>query len=452
MSYNFLTNAAKNRIITELREAFSKIPDFKDIQIINKFPYEERIQEGIIVRNSSASRVALSADNFQGTVTSYVCLAKNANYPGKSIEWVREDDSHLTEWIVKDDFSGQFQIFPQNNKIINVHQNFLKGNKNLSFADSIKDVEVYVNNQKVIPKKVDGLNRQITLYEAPPAYSRVQISYWSRNLVESGVYQVEITEGDPELSKYKFMVDPLLDVNETLIERTQGDETTLILNRTPIYKGSLRLRENSNLLIEDKDYIINEQEGLITLLIPLLTNSKITAFYRVQGLSMGPFEIKCQNIAVNTAIPGIVLAFGRNVSIGDKQFVIVNPSRVNTAREYSGKWDMRISLDVYAKDSHRIEQIIDESTSNLLFYRKEALDSEGIALVDVSFGGESETVFDEGTGDLYYTGTVEYTFLTEWIVHQPLLYSIEDIEIVGEMISDVEPYVPNMIYNYAKIS
>jgi hypothetical protein len=452
MSYNFLTNAAKNRIITELREAFSKLPDFKDIPIINKFPYEERIQEGIIVRNSSASRVALSADNYQGTVTSYVCLAKNSNFPGKSIEWVREDDAHLAEWIVKDDFSGQFQVFPQNNNTIKIYQNFYKGSKNLSFADNVKDVEVFINNQKVIPKKVDGENGIITLFEKPIAYSSVKVSYWVRNLASPGVYQVEITEGDPELNKYKFMVDPLLDVNETLIERTRGDETTLIINKTPIYKGSLRLRENSNLLVEDRDYIVNESEGLITLLIPLLTNSKITAFYRVQGLSMGPFEIKCQNIALNTAIPGVVLAFGRNVSIGDKQFVLINSQRVNTAKEYSGKWDMRIGLEVYAKDSHRIEQIIDESTSNLLFYRKEALDAEGIALVDVSFGGESETVFDEGTGDLYYTGTVEYTFLTEWIVHQPLLYTLEDIEIVGEIVSDVEPYAPNLIYNYAKIS
>jgi hypothetical protein len=452
MSYNFLINAAKNRIITELREAFSKLPDFKDIPIVNKFPYEERIQEGIIVRNSSASRVALSADNYQGIVTSYVCLAKNSNFPGKSIEWVREDDAHLAEWIVREDFSSQFQVFPQDNKTIKIYQNFYKGNKNLSFASNVKDVEVFVNNQKIIPKKVDGDEGTITLFESPAAYSSVQVSYWTRNLASPGVYQIEITEGDPELSSYKFMVDPLLDIQETLIERTRGDETTLIINKAPIYKGSLRLRENSNLLIEDKDYIVNESEGLVTLLVPLLTNSKITAFYRVQGLSTGPFEIKCQNIALNTAIPGVVLAFGRNVSIGDKQFVIINSHRVNTAKEYSGKWDMRIGLEVYAKDSHRIEQIVDESTSNLLFYRKEALDAEGIALVDVSFGGESETIFDEGTGDLYYTGTVEYTFLTEWIVHQPLLYTVDDIEIVGEMVSDVEPYSPNLIYNYAKIS
>ena len=97
MSYNFLVNATKNRVITELRDAFAKIPHFKDLEIVNKFPYEERIQEGIIIRNTSASRMPLSADNFQGTVSSYVTVAKHSNYPSKSIEWVREDDAHLSE-------------------------------------------------------------------------------------------------------------------------------------------------------------------------------------------------------------------------------------------------------------------------------------------------------------------------------------------------------------------
>ena len=390
MSYNFLVNATKNRVITELREAFSKIHHLKDLQILNKFPYEERIQEGIIIRNSSASRMALSADNFQGTVSSYVTLARHSNNLSKSIEWVREDDSHLSEYVVREDFSGQFVVFPQKNTIIQINGSFLKGQKDLSFADSYKNVEVFVNNQKVIPSFVDGENGQIYLSKAPPAYSSVEVSYWTRNLVSSGVYQIEITGGDPNLKKFEFMVDPLLDQSDVLIEKVNGDETSVRLSRYPIYKGSLKLRENRTLLIKGTDYEVDESTGIITLMTNLLQKSKLTAEYRIQGLSTGPYEIPGPNCANNKALPGIVLAFGRNVSVGDKHFVIVNPTRMITAQEFSGKWDMGISLEVYAKDSHKIEEIIDEATSNLLFFKKSELDSEGIALVDVSIGGEAK--------------------------------------------------------------
>ena len=53
MSYNFLVNATKNRIISELRNAFADHPRYSNLEILNKFPYEERVQEGIILRNST---------------------------------------------------------------------------------------------------------------------------------------------------------------------------------------------------------------------------------------------------------------------------------------------------------------------------------------------------------------------------------------------------------------
>lgn len=58
--------------------------------IQNKFAFTERPQYGIIVKNASGSKVSLSADNFVGTVESYVMLAyiKHPVYP---LEWVRED-------------------------------------------------------------------------------------------------------------------------------------------------------------------------------------------------------------------------------------------------------------------------------------------------------------------------------------------------------------------------
>jgi len=454
MSYNFLVNATKNRVISELKEAFACHPNFKDLEVLNKFPYEERLQEGIIIRNSSAGRVPLSADNFQGSVCGYTAVAGHSGSPSKSIEWVREDDVHLSERVIKEDFSGQFTNFPQLNITIKLNEKFVKGFKDLNYANSLKDVTVYVNNTKVIPAIIDGENMEIILSEAPLANSKIEVSYWSRNLAAPGLYQLEITDGDPDLNKYEFMLDSLLDKEEVVIEKTDGNETSAQLKYFPVWECSLKLRENGNLLIEDTDYIIDYTTGFITFLqIPaVLKGSKIIANYRVKGLSTGPFEIPCPNFANNIALPGVVIAFGRGVSIGDKHFIVINQEREITAQEFSGKWDMNIDLEIYAKDSLKIEEIIDITTSHLLFFKKSELDAEGIALVDVSFGGESEEVYDEGTGDLYYTGSVSFNFLTEWILHKPVLIKIEgfDLEEV-RLVQEVDIVIPGKSKSFETI-
>jgi len=441
--YNYLSNAAKQRLLLELRNVFDRHPIYKTLEIYNRFPYNERIQEGVILKNSTANRVPLSADNFQGTVYSYTSFAKHSNYPGLSIEWVREDSSHLATWIYREDFSDQFTV---PNTIINFNTSMVRANNDLSFADNIKNVEVYVNNNRVIPYTVDGANKIVTLSTVPPINSKVEVSYWVKNLASPGVYQIEIVDGnpgvcDPKTTKFAFMVDPLLEKNEILIEKATGHETSERLNYYPIYSKSLRLKENGSIMTPEVDYIVDEASGIITFLNRPLCNSKIEAFYRVKGISSGPYAIPNLNYAHNTAIPGIVIAFGRGLNIGDKQFVVVHSERELSALEYSGKWDMNFSLDVYAKDSVKVEEIIDLTTSWLHVYRKSQLDSEGIALVDVSFGGESEQVFDDTTGDLYYMGSVDYVFLTEWIMHQPLLLTVEGYTEVSNLITTAEPYI-----------
>ncbi|MDB4330517.1 hypothetical protein N9948_02240, partial [bacterium] len=375
MSYNFLVNATKNRIITELRDAFANHPRYKNLEILNKFPYEERIQEGIILRNATAARMPLSADNFQGTVCSYTTVAGHQGSRSLSVEWVREDSQHLAERMVREDFSSQFTSFPQLNRTILLNEVFVRNHLDLSPAQSHKSIEVYINNDRVFPLLVDAENKQIVLQSPPLANSKVEVSYWSRNLSAPGIYQLEVTGGDPLTNKFEFMLDALLDKQEIIFDKAEGTETTAQLKHFPVWPCSLKLRENDSLLEEHEDYIIDLNSGIITFLHspPVLKGSKVTADYRIKGLTTGPFDIPCSNYANNTALPGIVIAFGRGVSIDDKHFIVINNKREITAQEFSGKWDMGISLEVYAKDSVMIEEIVDITTSHLLFFRKSEL-------------------------------------------------------------------------------
>jgi len=91
--YYFLTAAILNRLVKELRDFWSAHPKYPDIinNIQGKYSFETRPQYGIIVKTGSANHIRLSADNFMGTVQSYVALARVVGYQGASCEWVKED-------------------------------------------------------------------------------------------------------------------------------------------------------------------------------------------------------------------------------------------------------------------------------------------------------------------------------------------------------------------------
>lgn len=90
--YYYLIGALKRRLIMELQDSFSRHAVYRKIApfIQNKFVFKERPQFGIVVKGSNANKVQLSADNFIGTVQSYVMLAY-VGQPAYPIEWVRED-------------------------------------------------------------------------------------------------------------------------------------------------------------------------------------------------------------------------------------------------------------------------------------------------------------------------------------------------------------------------
>jgi len=90
--YYYLVGALKRRVILELRDAFSRHPLYSKLVpfIQNKYAFDERPQFGIVVKGASANKVALSGDNFMGSVESHVMLM-NVGTPAFPIEWVRED-------------------------------------------------------------------------------------------------------------------------------------------------------------------------------------------------------------------------------------------------------------------------------------------------------------------------------------------------------------------------
>jgi len=96
--YYYLIGALKRRLIAELQDSYSRHPIYRKAvpYIQNKFAFDQRPQFGIVVKGSNANKIQFSANNFVGTVQSYVMLA-HVGQPVYPIEWVREDLSVVLE-------------------------------------------------------------------------------------------------------------------------------------------------------------------------------------------------------------------------------------------------------------------------------------------------------------------------------------------------------------------
>lgn len=85
-------HSLKRRLILELKDSFGRHPVYRKITpfIQNRFSFKERPQFGIVVKGSSANKVALAADNYVGIIQSHVMLAY-VGQPAYPLEWIRED-------------------------------------------------------------------------------------------------------------------------------------------------------------------------------------------------------------------------------------------------------------------------------------------------------------------------------------------------------------------------
>lgn len=238
-----------------------------------------------------------------------------------------------------------------------------------------------------------------------------------------GLYYIDLIEDD------QFMVDPLLQVkNKVVFETVTGTETGFFLPHAPIFPNSFFLfRDDRVLLVSGVHYSIDLDTGEITFLIAFPINTVFRASYFYPVASRGPFQIR-QNTFDNKAIPGVVLAFGRRNEKGDKQAVFVSDVRQNCVHEYGGHWEMSFSFDVAARDPLQQEEITDYILMTLWGEKKNRLELEGITLLDISFGGEAEEEYDETTGELWFTASLDVSFQTDWSIHVPIPFTISMVD------------------------
>ncbi len=239
-----------------------------------------------------------------------------------------------------------------------------------------------------------------------------------------GVYYIEVEEAPAPIPPYsreqsfQFYVDPLLDVNDETLAKVD-DLTYRTLN--PVLAGSMRLYEMPGAvqLVEGVNYTLDAATGTVTLARPLSRTGSLSADYRYPGTTTGPHPV-VQMQANHTALPGVVIAFGRRVQAGDRFAVVVTARREATALEYGGRWDISLDFDVIARDVYAQQEIVDLTVMYLWGVARSRLTSEGIEISSVGMGGESEEAYDENADDYYYNASISVQVQADWSIHVPL--------------------------------
>lgn len=435
--YQNLLYGIKRKMLDEVENAFINHPAFTDkVKVYHKFPYDERIQYGALLRNTSASQIRLSADNYMADKISHVRLAHDTPHKisdtewaanqGNGIEWVRENAGYVTELVKDEDVS---HLLDPTQRLFHTSYEMLSGKDNTEYATNVGQVSVTINGVQEFPEFINGEQKVVVLRRAPPAGAMVLISYYKRAIAAPGLYVIDFIEDN------QFLVAPIYVVDkELVVENTTGTEVTVALANGNVYPSSdyviLKYKNstNFNALTRGTDYTVDYTTGVITFLNPIPKNYQLKVSYRWQPLNYnnGPYDFKIYQ-ENHEVVPGVVISIGRRAKKGDRQIVIVSKKREQQAQIYGGHWDMSMEFSVIAKDPIQTEEMSDQLVSYLWGIRKNALEFEGITLNTVEPSGESEESFIESTGDVYYTTGVNISLMSEWQAFVPYLYEIRDI-------------------------
>lgn len=124
--------------------------------------------------------------------------------------------------------------------------------------------------------------------------------------------------------------------------------------------------------------------------------------------------------ANNTAIPGVVLAFGERSEVGDRLAVVIQDMRRPACLAYGGQWELTLDFEVMSRDVYAQQQIADMTVIYLWGVLRAAMSSEGLEMTELSLGGESEEIYDDNADDYFYNSTFSLTVRTNWEIYVPL--------------------------------
>lgn len=263
-----------------------------------------------------------------------------------------------------------------------------------------------------------------------------------------GLYWVNAVAGTREGQMLAY-VDAMLDREREILTKVGPG---LLRTAYPPVIGSTRLWTDpgGSPLSTPEDYKLvidgsGRATGVVQILAPLQPSQVVRADYRYHAGGRPPFEIR-EKEANWTGIPGVVICVGGRIEPGDVVGIVVNSVRRAVALEFSGRWEISVDIDIFARDVHDQRELTDGTAMYLWAILRSHWSSEGIEITNVALSGEGEEPYDENGDDYFYTANLSLTCTTEWYQHFPLDVTIR--ELAGPFATDVDrPGSPLELWN-----
>jgi hypothetical protein len=251
-----------------------------------------------------------------------------------------------------------------------------------------------------------------------------------------GVYYVQVAEHDPNMGTGEVYVDPLMDVRKHVPSLIAGTSFTLPHEPVP---GSLRIYEmpSSRLLVEGVDYMAMSPTDyeMVDIIPPQLW---LSVDYKWADQSRGPFPFT-ENTGNSSIVPGVTLAFGRNVQKGDAVAVVVYPNRQRAFHIYGGRWSLQAEIEIITTDKLVQMEITDQTSLFIHSILRPKFAIEGTDISSVSLGSPSEEPRDDNGDDYFYNCTISMSMETDWELYVPLEVTLRSFD-TGDVTMYSNPY------------
>ena len=126
--------------------------------------------------------------------------------------------------------------------------------------------------------------------------------------------------------------------------------------------------------------------------------------------------------------PGLRLAIGDNVVVGDQCAIIVSPTLTETYEVFGSKENLTFTLEIKANDMQTSSNLAEMIKQELLVMRRTNTEADGLTIFEVtrSFVG---TARDNSATAPSYVNTVTVTASADWKVYVPLVTRLVSLEV-----------------------
>ena len=466
-------------ILGELRPVLARHPRFRDndgaslVQFSNLISYND---VSMTVGAMTSDGAKFSPDNFLGTAMGRVCVAKLEGYNGSFVEWVRETDADgPVAGVYYIAITGVNQETREVQAVMETYR-WLEGRVEEGYGSKFY-LTGGIPTSMVVPvdPAVDYIQHpfsiEILSYVAAPALRRVDtntvltpgIDYWlempeTRLLVVADGGKQEGIPVPEDCVSFRLLEDGN-ELRRDVDWMWDGDAAIKLPAWTTagasIYiDGTFRKTPSGTNYIHPENFLdatLAEGESLVegqatyTLVRGSYTDDLVWAsdgracfrHLMAEG-DRASWEIRIQQpqkaisfkkMAVNPDfLPGINLAVGDMVEVGDQIALIVFPARCETYEIYGGKEGVAFDLAIKSNDLLTTSELGGLVRSYLAVGGRDRLESAGLSISRISSSYQGAQRDNSGTSAAH-TITLAVQAQADWEVHKPLVNRVDDIDL-----------------------